>query len=194
MRRDEFKSDEEYEFYQWLLEAKEFGFISGYVYEPETFTIHEQVWFRKSIYMKTKVKQETVKLYNTADDLTYTPDFVFHLTDKGRILWRDNVFARSIQTQANPNHVYVDVKGTFNQYGGDHRAFYLKQRALFEVHKIFAHKIIPRSFFAKTFAPECMRWCKGRKVPTLTKLGTKAPNSRDYYEANLWRMQRTLEL
>lgn len=192
MRRYDFRSEEEFWFYLWLLEAQKFGFISGFEYEKKTFTISEQWQFDKTIYMKTKKKHEITKLFENADDLTYTPDFVFVLTEKGRIMWRDNIFARSIQNQSEPNMVYVDVKGGYNPYGGDHRAFFLKQRMMWTEHLIYVHKINPKPFFKKCFAPDCMRWMRARKEPTLTKVGRHCPTSKVYFEKNKWRMQGEL--
>ena len=193
MRRDDFKSDEEHHFYLWLLEAQKFGFITDFYYEPREWPISDQQLFDKKVYMKTKTKSEPTKIFTNADDLTYTPDFVFVLSSKGHLLWRDNAFARSIQTQDITNIVYVDVKGTYNPHGGDHRAFFLKQRMMWERHRVLVHKIIPTQFFKQTWAPEPLRWCKGRKTPTMTKLGEKTCTSKEYFEKNKWRMQQTME-
>lgn len=189
MRREEFKSDEEFQFYIWLLDCVKFGYISDWAYEPTTYMIHKQVAFEKTVFMKTKTKVEKKKLFTNADNLTYTPDFVFKVTSKGHLMWRDTVFARSIQMNKRAEIVYVDVKGEYNPYGGDHRAFFLKQRMMWDMHHIYVEKLTPKSLFRATFAPESMRWCKGRKAPTMTKLGTKTKSSREYGEANIWKLR-----
>lgn len=189
MTREEFKSDEEYHFSLWLTEALKYGLIEAWAYEPETFVISDQKFFNETVQMKTKKKYVPCKVFSNADDLTYTPDFKFILTTKGVMLF-SHVLRVPIHCQLGHfDIIYVDVKGKYNFYGGDHRAFFLKQRMMYERHNIFVPKIEPNSFFRKTFAPESMRWMKNRKVPTLTQLGTKAPSSREFVKENEWKLQ-----
>jgi hypothetical protein len=200
IRRDDVKSDEEYWFYLWLREAMEFGFISDFAYEPKRFLISEDVVVTRKIMKKTKSKYEEAHLFENhgkdGHDQYYTPDYIFTLTKKGKLFFGDNVFWQTCQQQeGNYSMVAVDVKSSYNPFtAGSNSVFWLKQRRMWDNHGIFVHKINPRVWFKRTWAPESMRWMKGRKTPTKTKLGEKTLNTKEYLHKHIWKQNMTPEL
>lgn len=196
LRRIDLKSDEEYWFYMWLLEAVEFGFISSFIYEPESHLLCPNVTVSREILQKTKTKLEDAALFEShsrdGEGVNYTPDFVFTLTDKGMIYFGDNVFWQTCQHQVSDQMTaFVDVKGTYNPYGGGNQVFFLKRRLMWDVYGIFIHKItLSRggSWFKRTWAPEGLRWMKSRRVPTLSKMGRNTIDSKTYTHKFAWRM------
>lgn len=192
MTREDVRSDEEYSFYLWLLEAVEHGLVEKWAYEPTTFVIHEDVLVNKIEYMKTKQKYiDDVPLFENAHHgaLRYTPDFVFTLTPKGMKMFRDNVFWRQCQCQRAHESfiIHVDVKGSYNPHGGT-KGFFLKQRFMWDRHMLYVSKVSPDYFFKRTWAPESYRWMKNRRKPTMTKLGRMTVSVGEYLKRNAWRL------
>jgi hypothetical protein len=203
MRRDDFKSDEEYWFYLWLLEAVEYDFVHSFAYEPRKFCISENKTVKREILMKTKRKSEDARLFENhgkdGSDQYYTPDFIFNLTHKGKVYFGDNVFWQTCQHQKGAySTVHVDVKGTFNPYtSGSNAVFWLKQRLMWDVNGVYVHKIsLSRNggWFSRTWAPELLRWMKNRKEPTKTKLGGNTLNSKEYTHKFAWKMSASSTL
>lgn len=194
LTRDDLRSDEELHFLYWLREATEAGLVHSWAYEPRSWRVHEGFMIDRETRMKTKTKISHVSLFDNRNELFYTPDYVFGLTNIGGSLWRNSVFWRSIQGQAgnNPLTIHVDIKGSFNRHGGSHAEFYLKQRLMWDAHGIYVQKVNPKVFFTRTWAPEALRWCKGRKKPTLTKLGNKTCDIEDFLRDNASSLQGSL--
>ena len=195
MNRDAFRSDEEFDFYHWLEEAKEHGLISGWEYEPKSFLMLDKKTYTETVELKTKTKVVQRHLHAEA---SYTPDFRFTLTLLGRVVLFDAFKASILTIPGYLRHtgtidVWVDVKGNFNPHQNDGRFFSLVRKVMYEKHDIWVAKVIPffkkkkkgkestpHGLFAETFAPRSRRWLKNRKVPTLTSCGTACPSVTDF--------------
>ena len=116
----EFDSMEEIEFYWWIEEAMNEGFI---------YNIHQQVEYnlspRQSMEITKQLKTKTKKVDKfLLHPHKYTSDFEFQIGEK----WFDYNMPFIL------NEAYfliVDVKGSFNQHGGD-REFSINQKWLFQ--------------------------------------------------------------
>ena len=193
LTREDFRSDEELQFYYWLLEAVEAGLVHSWAYEPRAFQIHDGHMIERKEYLKTKTNKSTVSLFDNREVLMYTPDFVFGVSELGSMLWKGSAFWRPIQSQSGTvmnNIVVVDIKGSYNPHGGSHAEFFLKQRMMWDKHNIYVQKVNPKVFFQRTWAPERLRWCKGRKIPTLNKMGMKSKNIEAYIKDNGWAVEK----
>ena len=71
---NKFKSDEEKQFYAWLIESESNGLISGVEYEPYTWGLSPRVSIQIEKKLKTKTKVVDKFLLHPHG---YTPDFVF---------------------------------------------------------------------------------------------------------------------
>ena len=122
-----FDSNEEYEFYLWLVEAKSVGLVHSFTHHPDSFVLSDKVahngkhLLRKHFYTADfKVKTtEDIGLRGGVDDFTY----------------------------------FVDVKGGFNLYN-NHREFSINQKWLFQKFNIFINKVEPTKWFHKHWCPK----------------------------------------
>ena len=138
----EFDSQEEVEFYQWVLEAMRVGLVTECYYHEETLPL-----FEKTLYNGKSFLQQHVYTYDFK--LKVQPEFVDWFEKK----WCDN-----------NGYVYIDVKGTWNRHGGD-REFSINRKWVWEKHGIFIAKIVPEKWFMKTWCPkECRLSPKQNKV------------------------------
>jgi len=139
-------SDEEREFYAWLLEAEYVGLITDIEYQPGSLSLSS----RKSIQIEKKLKTKTKTIEKfLLHPHEYTPDFVFEWTGQ------DNPFIAGRRT-------WVDVKGTFNGHG-DLKQFTINQKWVFEKYGIYINKVVPERLFKTTWVPESCRYTKVRK-------------------------------
>ena len=146
---DKMKSEEEKDFYHWLLELKYYGYISEIRYEPESFVLAEDVKIQVIKQLKTKqlIKEKTLLHRHE-----YTPDFVF-------------VLERPLPVQVfypGQGILYVDTKGTFDRFKSV-REFSINQKWMLDKHKIYVNKIIPKKLFKKTFVPLKCRGVTGKR-------------------------------
>ena len=139
----EFDSQEELEFWHWLNEAYEAGLIAGYEYHKRSWALSEKQTYTDIVELKTKIKEVEKHLMHPH---VYTPDFeIFGAKDIGLI-----------DVHQDGWHV-VDVKGTFNMYGGD-REFSINQKWMYDKHGVYVHKVVPEKLFKKTWCPELVRY------------------------------------
>ena len=67
------------------------------------------------------------------------------------------------------NTILVDIKGTYNDYGGD-RIYKIHEKMMYYFFKLHLNKVVPEEYFkAIRIAPDRIRWMKNRKTPTLRK-------------------------
>lgn len=161
--REELRSDEELFFIAWLEECLANGLITNWLYEPVEYPLldAQTITIRKELKTKTK----TIKRHLFRPTV-YTPDFKVCLTFDGDIAF-EKIFAKSIIV--NPKVLWIDVKGGYNPHGGDERYFSLKQKLMYERHKIYVSKVVPDKLFKNTFVPEILRWKKKTIKPILRK-------------------------
>lgn len=158
----EFDSDAEVEFYMFLEDLKKHKLIKEFIYQPPTYTLLPKVTEIRTIQLKTKTKQVEKTLYRAHE---YTADFlikinpdVFEKVDPNHIL-RVN----------KDNTILVDIKGTYNDYGGD-RIYKIHEKMMYYFFKLHLNKVVPEEYFkAIRIAPDRIRWMKNRKTPTLRK-------------------------
>ena len=173
MTRDAVRSDEEWAMVLWLQEATKNNLVKSWDYEAYAITLFKSAKYIETVHMKTKSKCVERHLLRGA---SYTPDFVFDLTELGVKCFAKE-FKASIHTNGG-TMVVVDVKGGFqpSSFGSDGRYFSLIQKCMFHLNGIYVQKIVPKKLFAKTFCPESLRWMKNRREPTLTVAGKRCNN------------------
>jgi len=151
------KSEEEYDFYYWLLELQKLGIVSEIRYEPESFVLSEKVTIPVIKTLKTKTKISEKTLLRTHE---YTPDFVFVLEHRLPV----SVFI------PDKGMIYVDTKGDFKGKFDRHdakRRFSVDQKWMYQRYQIYVNKIVPKILFAKTFVPHASRGVTGRRFSGL---------------------------
>ena len=171
------KSREELDFAYWLTEAVKNGIVKeGFEYEPFSYTIIDDAEF--AIYRKMKRVDDRIEQKSLFNGWTYTPDFVFELTDYGTSnlmnvitddidLIREYNTSRKVFLTTNPGKIEVDTKGVFDRWH-DSREFSHKQKALFAFHNVYINKVVPLSFFKKTWVPELAK-LRTSGSPRMTK-------------------------
>lgn len=162
-----FQSKEELEFFHWLLEAREAGFVSEFEYEPTTFTLAE-----------SKYAGERFLLHKQL----YTPDFQIKFTEKFNLTFNNPLYLVD-------NESFVDVKGVYahgNSMNSSAYTFPVLQKWLYDKLNIYVNKIIVRDmtvkdnirggrkvtkvgFFSKTWVPKEVAFMKNRKEQTRVK-------------------------
>ena len=166
-----FDSQEEQDFYAWLLEAQEHGLISNIKYQPETFMLSNRVSLFYEKRLKTKVKECEHFLLHPH---FYSPDFYFEIID-GRL----NEFF-TISKYTSNTQVWVDVKGVFNRFG-DSKQFSINCKWMFQAYGIYIEKIVPVKLFLKTFVPESCRYTPKKNQPVRKYIGV--PTVKQFLEA-----------
>jgi len=161
MNIQEFDSDEELQFYCWLIEAQKAGLLSGIIYQPEKFELSKRVAVKYQKQLKTKSKTVERFLFHPH---SFTPDFRFTILSE--ILYPYFVDTAYIGN----TRVIVDVKGTFNKYG-DPKQFSINQKWVMEKFGIYIEKIVPVKLFFKTWVPDACRWTPKQKKPVKKYIG-----------------------
>ena len=137
----EFDSKEELDFYEWLLEAQEFGFVDGFDDQPETFTLFEGMRNAKG----TLLVRPHV----------YSPDFLIRFTPKWSEFSAKHKLKAFAKLFPENGRVYCDVKGGFALHGGS-REFSINQKWMLAKYSIFVHKVEIPKFFTTTWLPEAL--------------------------------------
>lgn len=133
-----FDSNEELDFYYWVREAEDLGFIEEFAYQPPSFVLFPGLKNEKGKY----IVREHV----------YTADFKLSFSDEWIRFRRDNGI--KVFDRFDEKTVYVDVKGGFNRFGGD-REFSVNLKWVFSKFGIYVWKIKPFDFFhKKTWLPK----------------------------------------
>jgi len=181
--RDQVRSDEEYHFILWLQEATRHGLVEQWHYEGRTFNLIPERKVTEAVQLKTKQKSVERHVHREA---TYTPDFGFVLTQKGRADLYDVFKLPLLIGGERDSTVFVDVKGTFQpvKFGSDGRYFSLIQKLVLMMYPTtWVQKVVPQKLFAKTWCPEALRWMKNRKTATLTAIGKKCKSVDEFINA-----------
>ena len=197
-RREQFDSDEEFNFLAWLHEAVKYGLVKDWDYQPRSFHLIDSQTFVEFKQLKTKVKRVERSLHQ---ETTYTPDFVFELTDKGYTALLPVFKKALLGSEYEENCVWIDVKGTFSR-NDDGRHLSLLQKLLYEKHGIWVQKVVVpnggagrvRHIFLDTWIPENQRWMSKRRKPTLNKLGEQCQTIEEFIEKSLPKQDNQGEL
>lgn len=139
----EMASFEERAFYHWCMEARAYGIINGFVYQPRPFVLSDKVRRKSDLSDK---KERSVLLEHI-----YTADFRLIRPMRGLFLSMDS------------NSVVIEVKGAKSRRG-DHRAFSINRKWVYEKFGIIVYKIIPEQFFHLTWVPGVEIYTKTGKV------------------------------
>jgi|TARA_R110000765_G_scaffold7963_4_gene26051 hypothetical protein len=162
----EFDSEEELEFYHWVKEALEFGFISKYDYNNISYDLAPKQSYQVTKQLKTKTKVVDKHLFHAH---IYTPDFILYPDTRWKLLKDEHKLL-----ELNDKPIVIDVKGTFQMHDGS-RSFSMNQKWMYDKHGIYVNKLIPCKFFALTWLPEACKYTKKTKklrakykdIPTL---------------------------
>jgi len=176
MKIEDFDSKEEWEFYNWLLEAEQHGLVSELEYQPQAYELSKPIFYKEVVQYKTKkLLKEKQKIVNRTlmRGCEYTPDFRF------------NVHNSVIQSIIKNKHTYaynktiVDTKGApgTGKSGKNisYATFPVKQKWLYQTQGIYVEKVVPENLFKETWVPEVARYTeklrkvqkKYRGVPTI---------------------------
>lgn len=155
----EVDSVEEWQFYAWLVEAKDLGICIDFEYQPKPFLICE-----KQTYIPIVDNPKNKEKHLLAEH-SYTCDFRFIL-DKKYI----NIYGKMFKTSRNDLDcngnaiVYIDIKGGFNLHGGD-RLMSIHQKLIKQKFDIYIAKIVPKDAFKILGVPhECRYTMKTKKI------------------------------
>ena len=159
----EFDSDEEKEFYIWLLDAVLHGLVEPeWTYQPRTFILFDKETYPVERQMKTKVKTIERHLLHGHE---YEPDFLIRFTPKMIELINSSddpcEFGGFKMIQAGKD-VWIDIKGTHNR---TKRSFSIDQKWVYNHFGIFVNEVVPKNLFKATWCPESLRWTPKKKDP-----------------------------
>jgi len=150
----DWKSNEEFYFYHWCLEAWDKGIIDKFVYNQE-YDLTVELMPKVEIDCINKNGKKNI-LRSLLNNMEYTPDFrIFSNNDK--------IF---LDIENSPNEKYwkllksqegichIDTKGCFiGKHNNSAVTFPLLQKIIWEKTGIYVNKLIPEKFFLTTFAP-----------------------------------------
>ena len=153
MKKYDYRSQEEKEFSYYLKELQDAGLIEGYTYEEVKFELTPKVTFPyiKETQLKTKLKKEN-KVKVLLNGSTYTPDFIINFEPKSAHFANTPVKFPLFITSRSTLTCYVDVKASFGKKASDIR-FPDRQKQMYNVHRIYIQKIVPRELFEQSFTP-----------------------------------------
>jgi hypothetical protein len=158
----EFDSNEEREFYHWLMELKEKGIINNIVHQPESFRLSDQRKLRIEKHLKKSSKIVDMHFVNkhiyTADYLIfwnkeYLNKVFFELDFKGIVPINFKSLFAANEDVNGEFYSYFEVKGTFDQNNMT-RLFVINQKWILDIHDIYINLVIPSELFLKTFVPQ----------------------------------------
>jgi hypothetical protein len=150
----EFDSEEELEFYYWVKEALEFGFISKFDYNCVSYDLAPKQTYTVEKQLKTKVKIVEKHLFHNH---IYTPDFIIYPDKRWGLLGDTHKLL-----ELNGHPIVIDVKGAFQNFDGN-RSFSINQKWMYDKHGIYVNKVIPSKFFETTWLPKECRLTKKTK-------------------------------
>jgi len=139
-----FDSKEEVEFYMWCKEAKLQGFIREFLYQPEPFILSGKVTREVTKTVGKKTKQVERHLLHPH---TYRPDFIIRASSQ----FHD--FTHGLTDSCEPRMFYIDIKGAYEPVESKAALFSINQKWVYSKFGVYVNKVVPKHFFAKTFAP-----------------------------------------
>jgi hypothetical protein len=160
----EFDSQEEINFYCWLLEAKDLGFVENWQYQPKGFILSDRVEIELTKKLKTKSKLIKRSLLQPHK---YTADFKVQFTKQFYNWFKKDINLKNIALLNNFNEVYIDIKGGFNAYQS-HSNFSVERKWVWNKYNIYIDRIMPDKLFKQTWVPEYCRF-----TPKLKQLRKK---------------------
>ena len=172
-------STEEAKFIDWCTEAKDHGLVERWTFQPHTYELiaKQTRTVAKELKTKTKYVEKAVLRAHS-----YTPDFILILTSLGRDAFAE-VFSESFATEGGYADITIDTKGGYTVQHGQSQMFSCNRKLMLWLKGVYVEKVIPDEFFLKTWCPESCRWMKGRKLPTLNKLGAACRTIGEFLEA-----------
>jgi hypothetical protein len=149
----ELDSKEELDFIYWLEEATEHNLVSKYSYQPCEYSL-----FDKEVLIQEQMKKDKIcnKEFTLLNSHIYTPDFSVCFTLKFKELCAVHGWNKVFKILDIDAENIIDVKGMFNQSGGD-RVFAINQKWVYQKYHVFIHKIIPEKLFNATWCPQKCR-------------------------------------
>ena len=158
-----FDSQEEQDFYDWLIEAEEHGLVANIKYQPETFMLSNRVSLFYEKQLKTKVKECEHFLLHPH---FYSPDFYFEIIDpRLREFFIMSKYTKNTQ-------VWTDIKGMFNRHN-DTKQFSINCKWMWQAYGIYIEKVIPVKLFLKSWVPEACRYTPKKKQFVKKIIGVK---------------------
>lgn len=154
-------SQEEFQFYCWIIQAKKMGIVLDYVYQPDSFLLTE-----KRTYVPLFDNPKDKEKHLMAEHI-YTADFKLTIAkDKAKILAKYLKIAKTDVDGENGNVVvWLDIKGGFMSNGGG-RSFSINQKLVYDKHGIYVNKLVPRDFFVKCGCPDRLFLTEKTKKPS----------------------------
>lgn len=163
----QFRSKEELEFFHWLLEARDTGFVLEFEYEPKTFILAEPKYADKKFLLHKQI---------------YTPDFFVIFSEKFNLVFGSPLYLIN-------NRTYIDVKGVYahgNSMNSSAYTFPVIQKWIYDKMNIYINKVVVRDmsvknnidggrkitkvgFFNKTWVPREVAFMKNRLQETRVK-------------------------
>lgn len=194
INRGEVKSDEEWNVVMWLQEAKGFGLVQGWEYEPRDFVLSDKQTYTRITQLKTKERRDKLLLHQ---EKKYTPDFCIVFTEKGMLLWKlafPQSYWIAIEDGGAERMAYIDVKGTYNPYQNDDQLFDMKRFIMHDIYGYWTTKVIPfyhtgkkgarkpAGLFFRTYAPDSLRHRADGKG--LRSMGKACPSIKSFIQNN----------
>ena len=143
----EVDSNEEIQFFEWLIEAKTLGIVLDYKYQPESFKLTD-----KMTYIPLFDNKKNKEKHLLAEHV-YTADFKIVFDFKyGQKLSKKFKISKENLDQNGNIIVYVDVKGGFMSNGSG-RSFSINQKIVYMLHHIYINKVVPKEFFLDLGCP-----------------------------------------
>lgn len=193
LKRGEFKSNEEWHFYQWALEAIEIGIIGNLKYLPWTAQLAKKEHI--NLPAPTKKDKKKTRKYILFQPCTYTPDFILQVKPFNNPLIKQNLIP--VMGMVNPNApqevqrylpshlgdvLIIEVKGTYSLKHKSDQTFPILRKWLFYHSGMFVNKVVPKNFFKKTWCPQSLRLTEVKKDICKTWIGY--PTKEDYMKTN----------
>ena len=151
-------STEEWQFFNWVIEARNLGIILDYEYQPASFELTpkysyiplfgnpknaEKFLFREHVY--------------TADFRLIVNKYFAEKLSKTFKFYKENMLSDG------NFEIYVDTKGEFNR---NSRSFSINQKFVWLVHGKYIQKIVPKIFFKDFGCPEACHFTPRKKQRT----------------------------
>lgn len=153
-------SQEEFQFYCWIIQAKKMGIVLDYVYQPESFLLTE-----KQTYVPLFNNPKNKEKHLFAEHI-YTADFKIIVDYKfgDKLSSYLKIFKNNLDESGNIE-IWLDIKGGFMSNGGG-RSFSINQKLVYEKHGIYVNKLVPRDFFMKCGCPDRLFLTEKTKKPS----------------------------
>ena len=137
-------SNEELQFFHWIDEARKFGIVLDYEYQPESFKLIEKTTYIPVFQQDQKKKPKEKHLLA---EHVYTADFKLTLNKEyGSILSKAFKISEKNLNEDGNIVVYIDVKGGFLSNGSG-RSFSINQKLVYMKYGIYVNKVFPKDFF-----------------------------------------------